>query len=282
MRLVLACAATLCCFAANSLLARRALGGGLSGFASFTALRLLAGAAFLWLLTRGRRVSGAEAGWRSALGLFLYAAPFSWAYLRLSAGVGALLLFGTVQATMIGASIARGERPGARIWAGLAIALSGLAALTLPGAHAPPPAAALAMMGAGASWAWYSLRGKRVRDGIAATADAFIRSAPLAAVLWISALLVDPRAARLTAGGAALAVVSGAIASALGYSLWNFVLPKIRTTTAAILQLSVPAIAATGGIVLLGETASVRLIAGGATILGGIALAVLPRRHPRV
>jgi|SRR5438105_8897959 len=279
LRLVVLCALTLGCFAANSLLARRALGGGLAGAASFTALRLLSGAAFLWVLTRRRSGRGADAGWRSALGLFLYAAPFSWAYLQLSAGVGALLLFGTVQATMIGAAIAGGERPGARTWAGLALALGGLAVLGLPGAHAPPPAAAGAMIGAGAAWGWYSLRGRRVRDGIAATADAFLRAAPLAGALWIGALLFAPEAAWLAPAGAALALASGMIASALGYTLWNMVLPVIRSSTAAVLQLSVPAIAAAGGIVLLGEKPTARLLLGAATILGGIALAVV--RRPR-
>src|SRR5438105_1359957 len=155
-RVVALSALTLCCFAANSLLARRALGGALAGAASYTALRILSGAAVLWLIARGRPRAGAEAGWRSALALCLYAAPFSWAYLRLPAGVGALLLFGAVQATMIGAALAHGERPPLRTWAGMAIAICGLAGLTLPGAHAPSLAAAAAMLGAGAAWGWYS------------------------------------------------------------------------------------------------------------------------------
>ena len=111
----------------------------------------------MWILSRNRQRAGAEAGWRSALWLFLYATPFSWAYLRLSAGVGAFLLFGTVQATMIGAAVVHGERPPPRTWAGLALALAGLAGLTLPGAQAPPFAAAAAMIVAGLSWGAYSL-----------------------------------------------------------------------------------------------------------------------------
>jgi drug/metabolite transporter (DMT)-like permease len=276
-RLIAVCVLTLCGFAANSLLTRRALGGGLSGAASFASLRLLSGAAMLWFLSRNRPRAGAEAGWRSAAALFLSAAPFSWAYLRLSAGVGAFLLFGTVQATMIAVAVVQGERPPARTWAGLLLAVGGLAALTLPGAHAPAPAAAAAMIAAGMAWGWYSLRGRRARDGVAATADAFIRSAPFAAALWLIAFFAAPEAARIRPAGAALAVASGALASGLGYSLWNSALPHLRATTAAVLQLSVPLLAAAGGTALLGEKPSLRLVLGGAAILAGVSLAVLRR-----
>ena len=277
-RVVALSALTLCCFAANSLLARRALGGALAGAASYTALRLLSGAVVLWLIARGRPRAGAEAGWHSALALFLYAAPFSWAYLRLPAGVGALLLFGAVQATMIGTAVVHGERPSLRTWTGLAVALGGLAGLTLPGAQAPDPLAAAAMLGAGAAWGWYSLRGRRAVDGISATADAFLRSAPLGALVWIAAVLGAPPAAAPTQAGAILAVASGAAASGLGYSLWNMVLPHLRASTAGVLQLSVPAIAAAGGVALLGEHLTPRLVLGGGAILGGVALAVSRRR----
>ncbi|MFN2546478.1 MAG: DMT family transporter [Myxococcales bacterium] len=277
-RLIVICALTLCAFASNSLLTRRALAGGLAGAASFASLRLLSGAAMLWILSRNRRRAGAEAGWWSAIWLFLYAAPFSWAYLRLSAGVGAFLLFGTVQATMIGAAVLHGERPPLRTWLGLALALGGLAALTLPGAKAPPFAAAAAMIAAGLSWGAYSLRGRRARDGISATADAFIRSAPFAAVLWVTTLLFAPNAAMLSGGGAVLAVASGVLASGLGYSLWNSALPHIRLSTAAIMQISVPPLAAVGGIALLGERPTARLVLGGGAIVAGVALAILPRK----
>ena len=280
-RLFAICAACLCCFAANSLLTRRALGGGLAGVAAFAGLRLLSGAAVLWILARNRPRPGAEVGWRSAAALLLYAAPFSWAYLRLSAGVGAFLLFGTVQATMFATAVVQGARPPPLTWGGLLLAVGGLAALTLPGAQAPAPAAAAAMIAAGMAWGWYSLRGRRARDGIAATADAFVRSAPFAAALWLLALVAAPDAARLTLPGAALAIASGALASGLGYSLWNTVLPHLPATTAALLQLSVPAFAAAGGAALLGETPSLRLVLGGAAILTGVALAMLPRRQPR-
>lgn len=277
-RLALLCLLAIGGFAANSLLARRALGAHLAGAASFTALRLLSGAAVLWLLSRQRPRAGAEAGWPSALALFLYAAPFSLAYLWLPAGVGALLLFGSVQATMMATAIARGERPPLRTWAGLLVALGGLGWLTLPGADAPAPAAALTMIGAGAAWGAYSLRGRRAVDGVAATADAFIRAAPMALLLWGGAHLFAPAAAALSPKGAALALASGMLASGLGYSLWNMALPHLSRSTAAVLQLSAPVLAALGGVALLGETLTLRLAIGGAAILFGVAVAVLPRR----
>ena len=277
-RLIALCALTLAAFAANSLLTRRALGGGLAGAAVFVALRLLSGAVVLFLLSLGRDRAGSTAGWRSAAALFLYAVPFSWAYLQLPASVGAFLLFGSVQATMIAAAWLGGERPPLRTWLGLALALGGLATLTLPGAQAPAPDAAAAMIAAGVSWGWYSLRGRRARDGIAATADAFVRCAPFAAALWGAALLWAPEAARLTPEGAGLALASGGLASGLGYSVWNSALPHLRATTAAALQLAVPVLAAAGGMALLGERPSLRLALGGAAVLGGVALAVVRRR----
>lgn len=279
MRLAILCAATLCCFAGNSLLARAALGSGAAGAASFTALRLIAGAAALWLISRGQPAAR-EAGWPSALALFFYAAPFSWAYLHISAGTGALLLFPSVQLTMMAVGLFHGERPAPLQWAGVAVALCGLAVLALPGVQAPPPAAAGAMVLAGISWACYSIRGKAARDARAATAAAFVRSAPLAAAGWAAALAWAPAAARLTPRGAVLAVVSGALASGGGYTLWNSVLPRITRTTAGVLQLSVPALAAAGGIVLLAERPTVRLLVGGGVILAGIGLAVIRRKAP--
>ena len=281
MRLSLLCAATLCCFAGNSLLARAALGGGAAGAASFTALRLLSGAAVLWLVARRRQWPGVEVGWRSALALFVYAAPFSLAYLHITAGTGSLLLFPSVQMTMLAVAVIHGERFSARTWAGMLVALGGLVILAIPGVHAPPFAAAAAMVVAGVSWGWYSIRGRSAKDGIAATADAFVRSAPLAAVFWLAAFAFAPDAARISPRGALLAIASGAIASAAGYCLWNTVLPLITRATAGVMQLSVPALAATGGIIFLGERPTARLFAGGAAILGGIALAVI-RPAPRL
>jgi drug/metabolite transporter (DMT)-like permease len=279
-RLALGCVLALCAFAANSLLARSALGGGQAGAASFTALRLLSGAAVLWALARWLRPGApkaVEAGWGSAAALLLYAAPFSWAYLKMGAGVGALLLFGAVQTTMFAAALAHGERPPARVWAGLGVALCGLAALTLPGAHAPPLAAALSMLCAGASWGWYSLRGRRARDGLSATANAFVRAGPAAALLWGAAALWAPPAAHLTGRGVALALASGALASGLGYTIWNTVLPWLSAARAGVVQIATPALTAVAAVLLLGEPVTARLVIGGAAITGGVALAVLGR-----
>ena len=277
-RVAALCALALCGFAANSLLARRALGTTQAGAASFTAVRLISGAAVLWLLARRRPRAGTEAGWRSALALLFYAAPFSWAYLSVGAGVGALLLFGSVQTTMFAAALAHGERPSALVWAGLIVALCGLAGLTLPGAHAPPAAPAAAMLLAGASWGWYSLRGRRARDALAATADAFIRSAPIAAALWAASAIAAPAAARLTGLGASLALASGALASGLGYTLWNTVLPHLAASQAAVVQIVTPALTAAAAVALLDEPVTARLLLGGCAIVGGVALAVLGKR----
>jgi len=277
-RVAALCALALCGFAANSILARRSLGAGLTGAASFTAVRLLSGAAVLWVLSRRRPRAGAEAGWPSALALLLYAAPFSWAYLSVGAGVGALLLFGAVQTTMFAAALAHGERPPARVWIGLVVALCGLAGLTLPGAHAPPPAAAAAMIGAGASWGWYSLRGRRARDGLAATADAFLRAAPIAAAIWALAALLAPEAAHLSTSGAALALASGGLASGIGYAIWNTALPNLSAARAGVVQIATPALTAAAAVMLLGEPVTPRLLVCGSAILGGVAMAVTAGR----
>ncbi|HZX95723.1 MAG TPA: DMT family transporter [Myxococcales bacterium] len=279
-RLALICCLTLCAFAANSLLCRGALGSGQAGAASFTAVRLLSGAAVLWLLTRllrPARSAPTNAGWASATALLLYAAPFSWAYLRIGAGVGALLLFGAVQLTMFVVALVRGERPPPRVWAGLVLAFCGLTTLTLPGAQAPDPAAAAAMLGAGASWGWYSLRGRRAKDGLSATADAFVRAGPVAGALWGLAALASPAAAQLSGRGALLALASGALASGLGYTLWNTALPHLSAARAAVIQIATPAITAVAAVVLLGEHVTTRLLIGGAAILAGVTLAVLGR-----
>ena len=278
-RVLLLCVVVHCAFAANSLLARAALGGMQAGAASYTAVRLISGAAVLWLLARGRPSAG-EAGWKSALALFFYAAPFSWAYLELPAGTGALLLFGAVQSTMLGAGVVHGERPPASTWIGLIVAAAGLVALMLPGLHAPSLAGSVAMLVAGGSWGYYSLRGRRARDGLAATRDAFLRATPLAVLALAAGALLLPSSIRVTPRGLALAVVSGAVTSGLGYTLWNTVLPYLKATTAGILQLSVPALATAGGVVFLGETLSARVAIAGVAILGGVATVVLKSRQP--
>jgi len=276
MRIVLATAAALVAFAANSLLCRAALGGGRADAASFTGLRLASGAAVLILLSRG--TGGARGGsWPSAAALFVYAAAFSFAYFFLSAGVGALLLFGAVQVTMIGAGIAAGERPAPSVWAGLVLALGGLVHLSSRGAHVPSPGGTALMLSAGVAWGVYSLRGRRAGPPLPATADNFRRAAPLAALVWILSALGGGM--HLTPAGAALAVTSGVITSGLGYVAWYAALPHLTAARAAVLQLSVPVLAATGGVLLLGEVLTARLVVAGTAILAGIALAT---RKPRV
>ena len=269
--------AAMLAFASNSLLCRAALGGGWSDATSFTSLRLIGGAVVLALLARARGGSRAATpgGWPSAAALFLYALGFSLAYLRIPAGTGALLLFGAVQVTMLGSGLYAGERPRALEWLGLALSLAGLAVLTAPGLARPDPLGAALMLGAGVAWGAYSLRGRGTADALAANAASFARSVPLALLTSVAALA---RAApRVTPAGALLALASGALASGLGYAVWYAALRGLTATQAAIVQLSVPPLAAAGGVMLLGETLTPRLVAGGASILGGILLAVTVR-----
>ena len=281
----LSTAAALTGFAANSLLCRTALGARAIDAWSFTCVRLGSGAVMLFLLVRiarrGREAganvgasasvsSGSPGSWGSALALYAYAALFSLAYLRLSTGVGALVLFASVQTTMIGWGVYRGERPTRAEWVGVAIALAGLVLLTLPGAVAPDPLGLVFMLLAGAAWGAYSLRGRGSRAPLAATAGNFARSVPLA----LAALALNLPAAHVGARGVWLALASGALASGVGYSLWYRALPGLSPARAAVVQLVVPVLAATAGILLLGEQPTLRLVGAGAMILGGVAIAV--------
>jgi len=258
-------------FAGNSLLCRMALKGTAIDPATFTSVRVLSGALALWLIARVRSGSRIRAGsWPSALALFAYAAAFSFAYVELSAGTGALLLFGAVQATMILTGLWKGERLNALQGIGLAVALAGLVALVLPGLSAPPLTSAVLMMGAGIAWGVYSLRGKGAGDPLAATAGNFLRAVPFAMLLSLALLAT----ARVDAGGIAYAMASGALTSGVGYAIWYTALRGLTATSAATVQLSVPVIAALGGILLLGEPVNLRLLGASAAILGGIALVV--------
>lgn len=270
---------TLAAFAGNSLLCRAALATARTDAATFTTLRIVSGALMLSLLVRLRaRSGGAGAGsWGSALALFVYAAAFSFAYTRLRAGTGALLLFGAVQATMIGWGLRRGERLGARQSAGFGLACAGLIALLLPGIGTPPLRGTALMLLAGVAWGIYSLRGRNAGDPLHATAGNFRRAVPLA----VGASVLAAPAAALDSAGAACAIASGALTSGVGYALWYSVLPWLPATHAAILQLSVPVIAALGGVALLGETVTLRLFAAALAILGGIALVFIGRKAPR-
>ena len=268
LRIVALTALTMLAFAGNSLLCRMALRDTGIDPAAFTALRLLSGAAMLWLLARIGGGTGTGGSWRSALALFAYAAGFSFAYVSLSAGTGALLLFAAVQATMILTAWRRGEKLSRRQGLGLLLAIAGLVALVAPGVAAPSWRGSLLMLAAGIAWGIYSLRGRGVANPLAATAGNFLRSLPFALLLC---LIFLPRL-RYDSLGALYAVLSGALASGLGYVLWYAALRGLDAASAATVQLSVPAIAAAGGVLLLGETLTLRLLLASATILGGIAL----------
>lgn len=266
-------------FAANSLLCRAALAGGHADATSFTALRIAGGAAVLGLLARARGSPRPRKhrAWGSAIALFAYAIGFSLAYLRIPAGIGALLLFAAVQFTMIGAGLFTGERPRLVEWVGLGLSLAGLVVLTRPGLARPDPVGALLMLGAGAAWGVYSLRGRRHADAVAATAASFARALPLAlSACAVGAFLA---ATRLDVTGVLLALASGALASGLGYAAWYAALRGLTTTRAAIVQLSVPPLAAIGGALVLGEGFPLRLVVSSLLIVGGIALAVLGHRR---
>jgi drug/metabolite transporter (DMT)-like permease len=257
---------------------------------SFTAVRLVSGAVAMTLLARivarGKPSSGGGS-FASAFLLYAYAAAFSLAYLRLPSGVGALVLFATVQATMIGVGVARGARPSPLEWAGVAIAIGGLLVLTLPGATMPDPAGLGLMAIAGVAWGAYSLRGRSSRAPLASTSGNFARSVPFALLAFLGAWALGANGGALHAPGAGalhaeakgvgLALASGALASGLGYSLWYFALPELGALHAAVVQLTVPVWVGLAGILLLGESLSPRLALATPLILGGVACAVLPR-----
>jgi len=277
---VLTTAAALIGFAANSLLCRAALGTGAIDAWSFTAVRLGSGALALALLARGAasRAAPARAGsLASALALYVYAGAFSLAYLRLHSGTGALVLFASVQATMIGWSVARGARPSAGERVGFALAFAGLVVLTLPGATLPDPLGLGLMALAGVGWGVYSLRGRSSgAPPLLATRANFARSVPLAFGALVAALVLG--APHATPRGLLLAVASGALASGLGYALWYQALPRLSAVRAALVQLLVPVLVAVAGVLLLAEPVTTRLWIAGPLVLGGVAFAVLTRR----
>jgi drug/metabolite transporter (DMT)-like permease len=262
-------------FAGNSLLCRLALKHSDIDAASFTTIRLVSGAVTLWLVVRlSRRAHSGSGNWLSAFALFAYAAAFSFAYVSLPAATGALLLFGAVQATMIGHGVWQGERLLGPQLAGLALAFAGLGFLLLPGLAAPPWLGSMLMLSAGVAWGVYSLRGRGAGDPTRVTAGNFLRAVPFAVVLS----LVTLRGVSLDRAGVLYAVSSGALASGLGYAIWYAALPYLKATNAATVQLSVPVIAALGGIVLLDEALSLRLVLSSLAILGGIALVIMRKR----
>lgn len=262
-------------FAGNSLLCRAALRDSQIDPTSFTALRLVAGAAVLWLLLSLRgKVSKPSGSWAGALALFVYAAAFSNAYVDLDAGAGALLLFGAVQLSMVAWGFARGERLNGWQTAGMITAGMGLAALLLPDASAPSLSASLLMVLAGSAWGAYSLQGKNNSDPMAATAGNFIRTLPMVALLGLATW----NRLEWNGTGVIYALLSGGLASGIGYALWYAALPGLAAIQAASVQLSVPFITALAGMLLLGETLTASAVAAGIAILAGITLVLRFKR----
>jgi drug/metabolite transporter (DMT)-like permease len=260
-------------FAANSIFARLALGSQSIDPASYTTVRLVTGAATLWLIARLREADPSatlDSGWTSAAMLFLYAGTFSFAYISLTTGTGALILFAAVQITMIAVGLYAGERPSPMHWLGLLIAVAGLVYLVSPGVTAPSAFGSLLMGTAGIAWGIYSILGRGVSDPVHATARNFLRTVPLTfiiSLLWLPSMAI-------TAEGFLWAALSGSITSAVGYVIWYAALRGLTATLAATLQLSVPALAALGGVVLLSEKMTLRLFLAGALILAGVGLAI--------
>jgi drug/metabolite transporter (DMT)-like permease len=275
-RIALLTSLAMIAFASNSLLCRAALKHTSIDAASFTTIRLIAGALVLWLIVQMRfsRREG-RGNWISALALFVYAAGFSFAYVSLSASTGALLLFGAVQATMIGLGLWSGERLQRMQLVGLVLALGGLVGLLSPGLSAPPLSGSLLMLSAGVAWGVYSIRGKGAGDPMKVTAGNFLRAVPFAAVL----ILLIKRDLSVDAAGFWYAIVSGAVASGLGYAIWYAALPMLKVTTAATVQLSVPVLTAVGGIAFLGESVTLRLVLASMAILGGIGLVIQKKQR---
>ncbi len=281
-------------FAGNSLLCRAALKQTEIDAASFTLVRIISGAVILWIIVKARkrfvvdqqhwataqkwsRAPATEPGsWISAFALFVYAAFFSFAYNTLSTGMGALLLFCAVQATMILWGLRKGEQLSAMQMVGLIVAMVGLIVLLLPGFSAPPLIGSILMLGAGVAWGVYSLRGVTARDAVGATAGNFLRAIPFA----LLASLIAVKYTNLDSLGLLCAITSGAVTSGLGYVIWYTALPGLKATSAATVQLSVPVLAATGGILFLHESITARYVLASLAVLGGIFLVVIEKRQP--
>lgn len=296
LALIIKTSLALLAFAGNSVLCRLALEKGAIDPSSFTAVRLLSGAVTLILIVVFLRLSSARehnkvnvegssssnsgnthsisfknSDWISGLSLFVYAAGFSFAYITLPAGTGALILFAAVQITMLGMALVTGTRFSALQWLGFILAIVGLVYLFLPGISAPPIIGSLIMMIAGIAWGVYSIKGKKVHLPTLATTENFVRSLPFCIVL----MLLSMNMLELSTYGIALAIASGAITSGIGYAIWYAVLPNLKSASAATLQLTVPVIATIGGIIWLEEQLSLRLILSSCAILGGVAMVVL-------
>ncbi|MHA6688688.1 DMT family transporter [Mesorhizobium sp. A556] len=273
-------------FAANSILARLALSDSDIDPLAFSGIRLVSGATVLAMIVffrsgpTGRPTLTKMGNWWSAASLLVYAVTFSIAYVMVGAGPGALILFASVQIGMVAWAIVKGDRPALLEWLGMGIAFIALIFLVSPGLTAPPLGGAMLMAIAGLSWGAYSLVGRGSVSPLADTAGNFIRCTPIGAVLILAGFVFF----RPNIYGLAYAVASGAVASGFGYIIWYGVLPSLTRTTAAVVQLTVPAIAAAGGVVFIGEPLSSRLVIAMAGIVGGVSLALLAagRRRRRI
>lgn len=277
LKTAIAASVTMVAFAFNSLLARAALGPELIDPASYTTVRLLAGAIVLFALVTirpGKPETPSSGSWQSALWLFVYAVLLSFAYITLETGVGALILFAAVQGTMIGWGIYSGERPSLLAWIGNVAALAGFIYLVLPGTlNAPDPFGAVLMFFSGVAWGIYSLRGRGAGDPLGTTATNFIYSVPMTLVLSVIFFTQFD----VTNNGIILAAISGGITSGMGYALWYTALKGLTATKAAIIQLTAPVIAAIAGVILLSEAVTSQLVVGSILIVGGVATAILAK-----
>ena len=267
-------------FAFNSILCRLALGAEAIDAASFTTVRLISGVLTLLLVSSffdKKETLLKRGNWISAFFLFAYAICFSFAYINLTTGTGALILFGAVQATMLIAAFVSGERPKMFELLGFVFALGGLIYLGFPGLSSPPLLSSALMSFAGISWGFYTLRGKKSANPLADTTGNFLRTVPMVFISILPFLSII----HLSAKGILLAVLSGALASGIGYSIWYQALKFHTPTRAAVLQLSVPVLAAFGGVIFLAETISIRLILASVLILGGITITIAGRKYDK-
>jgi drug/metabolite transporter (DMT)-like permease len=280
IRTLLLTSGALVAFAANSLLARMALGAHTIDPSTYAAIRFGSGAVLLLVLAAAapRREPLLTGDWSAAAWLFAYAVPFSFAYVSLGTGTGALILFGAVQTTMLAAALASGERIRPTRWVGLALAVAGLVYLVWPGLGGPSVSGSLLMGLAGMAWGVYSLRGRHARAPLTATARNFLYVLPLLCGVALAALAAG--AVRITAAGLSLAVLSGGVASGLGYVLWYGALRRLSASRAAIVQLLVPVLASLGGVLVLDEAVTWRLVLSSGLILGGVGLALQARTSP--